>query len=649
MIQSINELKMLAMDSISKANSGHPGMALGSAPAMYALYNNIINVNPSEDKWINRDRFVLASGHASALLYGILHLSGFDISIEELKKFRQLNSITPGHPEIELTKGVDTTSGPLGQGIPMAVGMALAEQILASKYNKKDLNLIDHYTYALCGDGDMQEGVTQEAISLAGHLKLNKLIVLYDNNDVTLDGPLNNSFSEDVPKRFTACNWNVIKVRDGNDVERLLRALKKAKNSTKPTLIMYKSIIGMGSVNAGKSLTHGAPLDADDLIQLRESLGVSNEPFEISEEVYLDFKENLGKRGQEAYEKWLTIVEQYKEKYASDYEAFERAINSEIDFTSIDNYPIDLDNNIATRNASGKFLNLLSKDNDFIIGGSADVASSTKTYLEHSSAITSTNFIGQNINFGIREFAMASISNGMLLHGGVKPFIGTFLVFADYLKPALRLASLMSLPLICLFSHDSIAVGEDGPTHQPIEQLAMLRSIPNFSVIRPSNELTTKHAYKVAFQSKKPTAIILTRQNVETLYEVSEEDFAKGAYFVYEHLTAKYSLVATGSEVNLAMKCAQELEKDEILVNVISMPSFDLFEVQDAKYKRRIFKDYDKTISIEMASSFGWGKYAKHNISIDMFGKSGKASDVIKDYKFDVKSVTKKIKSIIKH
>lgn len=649
MNKSINELKILTMDSISNANSGHPGMALGSATAMYTLFNKVLNICFKEDKWINRDRFILSSGHVSSLLYSLLHLSGFDISIEDLKSFRKLNSLTPGHPEYKYTHGVDATTGPLGQGLTMAVGMAMGERIMASKFNKPDFNLYDHYTFVLCGDGDLQEGVSQEAISFAGNLNLNKLIILYDSNDVTLDGPLSDSFNEDVEARFKASNFSVVKVKSGNDEELILKALKKAKRSNKPTIIIFKSIIGDGSLNEGKSITHGSPLGKEDLMQLRTKLKVSDKPFCPSQETYQDFKDNIIKRGNLKLNKWNKLLKKYKQNFPSDYKRLTKALNNEINYSSLDNYICELNKSDSTRNSSGRFLNLLANDNDFIIGGSADVASSVKTKLNAQTTINKDDFSGQNINFGIREFAMSCISNGLSLYGGIKPFIGSFLVFADYMKPSLRLASLMSLPQVYLFSHDSIAVGEDGPTHQPIEHLAMLRSIPGFSVIRPSNELETKFAYKIAFSSLKPTAIILTRQNVETLNLVSEKEFLKGAYFIKKDPLAKYTLLATGSEVGLALNCYQRLLKDDIKINIVSFPSFDLFENQSNEYKDYILNNkYENTISLEMLSSFGWSKYAKHNISVDFFGKSGAAKDVITNYGFDELNIYNKIKSIIK-
>lgn len=645
-MKTINEIKSVCMETIMNAKSGHSGMALSSAPILYTLYNKVINSTPKNSKWINRDRFVLASGHICGLLYNILHLCGYKITMNDLKSFRQINSLTPGHPECDVTDGIDATSGPLGQGIPMAVGMAIAEKKLANMFNKEDAKLFDHYTYVLCGDGDMQEGVTQEAISLAGNLNLNKLIILYDANDVTLDGPLSNSFSEDVCKRFEAVGFNTINLESSNPLM-VEKALNKAKKSNKPTLIRIQTIMGEGSIHEGTCKIHGTPLSQDDYDQLKVKLGVTTS-FEYSEESYDDFRVNYCNRGKRKYNKWNKLLKEYKEKYPSDYEELVRYLNGEIKFDSLDKYEIVLGKEDASRNSSKIMLDLLVKDNKNIIGGSADVAASVKTNLEGNHSITKDDFSGQNINYGIREFAMASINNGILLHGGLKTFAGSFLAFSDYLKPAVRMASLMHLDSIFLFSHDSIAVGQDGPTHEPIEQLAMLRSIPNCNVVRPANEGEVKMAYKMAFKEDAPSAIILSRQNLKTDYIVSEEEFNKGAYFVRYDENSKYTVIACGSEVGLAIKVCDKLKEEGTLINVVSMPSMFVFEKQSKKYKKSILCNrYSNTITLEMLSTFGWGKYGKHNIGVDTFGKSGKDSDVIKYKGFDFDSIYAKIKKIV--
>ena len=644
---SINELKALAIDEIDAAKSGHPGIALGASSIMYSIFNKeLVSYNKKPD-WINRDRFVLSAGHASSLLYAYLHVCDFGVTMDDLKNFRQLNSLTPGHPEYKHTLGVDATSGPLGQGIAMGVGMAIAEKKLADMFNKEDINVIDHYTYVLCGDGDLQEGVSYEALSLAGSLNLNKLIILYDSNNITLDGPLSNSNSENTLLRFKACNFNTMECDD--DYENISACIELAKNSDKPTLIKVNTTIGKGSLLEGTNKVHGSCLTSEDIENLKTKLNVSKTPFSVSELTYNDFKDNFIKRGKNRYTKWNKKLNEYKKLYPSDYELLIKCINNELNLDSLLNYECKKDNKISTRKASGNFLNIITKDNPNIIGGSADVASSVMTHLAHSSHINAKDFKGQTLNFGIREFAMGAISNGITLHGGLKTFIGTFFVFSDYLKPALRLSSLMNLNTLSLFSHDSIAVGEDGPTHQPIEQLAGLRSIPNFTCIRPCNELETKYAYQYVLASFSPCAIVLTRQDLITMHICDYQDFNKGAYYVSYNEKANYTIIATGSEVNLAIEASNKLKEKGKLVNVVSMPMMNVFEKQTKKYQKYILKNgHSRTISIEMLSSYGWGKYAKYNLGIDCFGKSGKANEVIKDYGFDLETIVNKLDKIVK-
>ena len=523
---SIATIRSLGIDTINKANSGHPGMVLGSAPALYTLFNKELNIYNKEAEWINRDRFVLASGHASALLYSMLHLTGFDVTIDDLKNFRQLNSRTPGHPEIEMTHGVDASSGPLGQGIPMAAGMAMAEKFLASQYNKENFDIIDHYTYVLCGDGDMQEGVTYEAASLAGHLSLGKLIVLYDANKVTLDGPLSMSFSENVKKRYEACNWQVLEVKDGNDINEIHKAIKKGKKEQfKPTLIIVNTVIGFGSANQGTNKVHGAPLGKEDGKNAKLSYGFDHDEFYVPEEVYEDFKKKTIKRGKSKFNKWNKLFNEYKEQYPTEAKQLEDAIAGKYSLNIdelLKNYPVG--HNDATRNTSLEVIQEVAKQNPTFLSGTADLASSTKTKIKDEDDFSVENYNGRNLVFGIREFAMVAIMNGMTLHKGVKVSAGGFLVFSDYFKAAVRMACLMKLPIILPLSHDSIAVGEDGPTHQPIEQFAMLRSIPNMHVIRPGDAVEMAAAWKLAIEStENPTALILTRQNVETMENSSVE------------------------------------------------------------------------------------------------------------------------------
>lgn len=653
---SIATIRSLGIDTINKANSGHPGMVLGSAPALYTLFNKELNIYNKEAEWINRDRFVLASGHASALLYSMLHLTGFDVTIDDLKNFRQLNSRTPGHPEIEMTHGVDASSGPLGQGIPMAAGMAMAEKFLASQYNKENFDIIDHYTYVLCGDGDMQEGVTYEAASLAGHLSLGKLIVLYDANKVTLDGPLSMSFSENVKKRYEACNWQVLEVKDGNDINEIHKAIKKGKKEQfKPTLIIVNTVIGFGSANQGTNKVHGAPLGKEDGKNAKLSYGFDHDEFYVPEEVYEDFKKKTIKRGKSKFNKWNKLFNEYKEQYPTEAKQLEDAIAGKYSLNIdelLKNYPVG--HNDATRNTSLEVIQEVAKQNPTFLSGTADLASSTKTKIKDEDDFSVENYNGRNLVFGIREFAMVAIMNGMTLHKGVKVSAGGFLVFSDYFKAAVRMACLMKLPIILPLSHDSIAVGEDGPTHQPIEQFAMLRSIPNMHVIRPGDAVEMAAAWKLALEStENPTALILTRQNVETMENSSVEGVSKGAYVIGKeenHLDA--IIIASGSEVNLAMKAKKVLLEKGIDVRVVSMPCQEFFDQQDEQYKEAVLPNaMRKRLSVEMASSFGWHKYVGLDgitMSIDEFGKSAPAQDVIQSYGFTVDGVVENIEKLLK-
>lgn len=653
---SIATIRSLGIDTINKANSGHPGMVLGSAPALYTLFNKELNIYNKEAEWINRDRFVLASGHASALLYSMLHLTGFDVTIDDLKNFRQLNSHTPGHPEIEMTHGVDASSGPLGQGIPMAAGMAMAEKFLASQYNKENFDIIDHYTYVLCGDGDMQEGVTYEAASLAGHLSLGKLIVLYDANKVTLDGPLSMSFSENVKKRYEACNWQVLEVKDGNDINEIHKAIKKGKKEQfKPTLIIVNTVIGFGSANQGTNKVHGAPLGKEDGKNAKLSYGFDHDEFYVPEEVYEDFKKKTIKRGKSKFNKWNKLFNEYKEQYPTEAKQLEDAIAGKYSLNIdelLKNYPVG--HNDATRNTSLEVIQEVAKQNPTFLSGTADLAISTKTKIKDEDDFSVENYNGRNLVFGIREFAMVAIMNGMTLHKGVKVSAGGFLVFSDYFKAAVRMACLMKLPIILPLSHDSIAVGEDGPTHQPIEQFAMLRSIPNMHVIRPGDAVEMAAAWKLAIEStENPTALILTRQNVETMENSSVEGVSKGAYVIGKeenHLDA--IIIASGSEVNLAMKAKKVLFEKGIDVRVVSMPCQEFFDQQDEQYKEAVLPNaMRKRLSVEMASSFGWHKYVGLDgitMSIDEFGKSAPAQDVIQSYGFTVDGVVENIEKLLK-
>ncbi len=646
---SIATIRSLGIDMINKAKSGHPGMVLGSAPALYTLFTNELKVNPKDSSWFNRDRFVLASGHASALLYSLLHLSGYDLSMDDLKQFRQWNSRTPGHPEYRVTDGVDASSGPLGQGIPTAVGMALAERYLANRYNKDKYKIIDHYTYVLCGDGDMEEGVTYEGASLAGHLSLGKLIVLYDSNKTTLDGPIDLAFSENVKKRFEAMSWQVICVNDGNDTNAISSAIKKAKKDIfKPTLIIIDTIIGYGSVNQGTNTVHGAPLGEIDGKNAKLSYGFDYDDFYVPQEVYDDFHEKVVVRGQKSYKKWQNQCRKYQKEYPEEAKELLDAIdeNFHLDYeTFLKDYPEG--KNEATRVTSEKLINVIAKQNPNFLSGTADLASSTKTVIKDGGQFGCDNYSGRNLYFGIREFAMVCIMNGITLHKGLKVAAGGFLVFSDYFKAALRMSCLMKLPIILPLSHDSIAVGEDGPTHQPIEQLAMLRSMVNLQVIRAADAYEMSAAWKKALETTdKPTALILTRQNVENITHATYEDVCHGAYIVSperNHLDG--IIIATGSEVSLAIKAQNVLFEKGHDVRVVSMPSMDLFDNQTDAYKESVLpSSMRKRLGIEMSSDFGWYKYIGLDgkmMCVNEFGKSAPASQIIENYGFTLDNVVK--------
>ena len=653
--QSVNAIKVLGVDAINKAKSGHPGVVMGAAPMAYSLFAKHLRVNPKKTDWINRDRFVLSAGHGSMLLYSLLHLSGFeDVSLEEVKNFRQWGSKTPGHPEFGHTKGVDATTGPLGQGISTAVGMALAERYLAAKYNKEGYELFNHYTYVICGDGDIMEGVASEAASFAAVQKLNKLVVLYDSNDICLDGETRDAFSENVRNRYEAYGWNTILVEDGADVEAVNVAIERAKQSDKPTLIEVKTIIGAGSPNKqGTNGVHGAPLGEEETALFRKEIGWNYEPFEIPEEVYADFKVNVADRGETANNEWEKLYNEYKEKFPELAAELDEVLSREdIKHLSKESFSFkNIGEAQATRNSSQDAINSIAKVLPTFFGGSADLSHSNMTFIKGDSLQDDAHRTERNIQFGVREFAMATVLNGMMLHGGVRVFGGTFFVFSDYLKAALRLSALQNLPVTYVFTHDSIAVGEDGPTHEPIEHLASLRTIPNTYVFRPADATETQAAWYLAQNvNDKPTSIVLTRQNLPVLKNSSFEKVAKGAYVVYETSSDFDTiLIATGSEVALAINVAQELEKESMKVRVVSMPSIELFEEQTSEYKEALLpRSIRRRVSLEMGNTALWYKYVGLDglaIGIDKFGASAPANKVIEEYGFSVEKVVARIKN----
>ena len=653
--KSVNAIKVLGVDAINKAKSGHPGVVMGAAPMAYSLFTKHLRVNPKKTDWINRDRFVLSAGHGSMLLYSLLHLSGFeDVSLEEVKNFRQWGSKTPGHPEFGHTKGIDATTGPLGQGISTAVGMALAERYLAVKYNKEGYDLFDHYTYVICGDGDIMEGVASEASSFAAVQKLNKLVVLYDSNDICLDGETKDAFSENVRARYEAYGWNTILVEDGSNVEAVNAAIEQAKKSDKPTLIEVKTIIGAGSPNRqGTNGVHGAPLGDEETELFRKEIGWENEPFDIPADVYADFKANVADRGENEYTKWEKLYADYKAAFPELAKELEEALTREdIKHLSKESFSFkNVGEAQATRNSSQDAINSVAAVLPTFFGGSADLSHSNMTFIKGDNLQDDAHRTERNVQFGVREFAMATVLNGLMLHGGVRVFGGTFFVFSDYLKGALRLSALQNLPVTYVFTHDSIAVGEDGPTHEPIEHLASLRTIPNTYVFRPADATETQAAWYLSQKTNdRPTSIVLTRQNLPILENSSFEKVAKGAYVVYE-TAADFDtiLIATGSEVALAIDVARELEKDGSKVRVVSMPSVELFEEQSKEYKEELLPlNIRRRVSLEMGNSSLWYKYvglAGLAIGIDKFGASAPANKVIEEYGFTVEAVVEKIKN----
>ena len=653
---AIDTIRALSIDAIEEANSGHPGLPMGAAPMAYTLWTRHLNFNPQSKDYFNRDRFVLSAGHGSALLYSLLHVSG-SLELEELKQFRQWGSKTPGHPEFRHTDGVEVTTGPLGQGFAMSVGMALAEDHLAGKFNKDDFNIVDHYTYVLASDGDLMEGISHEAASFAGHNQLDKLIVLYDSNDISLDGELNKAFSEDVKKRSERYGWNHILVKDGNDLDAIDKAITKAKSQNGPTMIEVKTIIGYGAPNvSGTNGVHGAPLGSDERKLTFEAYGLDPEKrFNVPEEVYEIFQTTMLKRANEHEDAWKALLENYSKQYPELADEFKLAISGKLPKNYRDELPrFDSDHNAATRADSGEVIQALSKSVPSFFGGSADLAGSNKSNVKEATDYDRNTPEGKNIWFGVREFAMGAAVNGMAAHGGLHPYGATFFVFSDYLKPALRLSAIMGLNSTFIFTHDSIAVGEDGPTHEPIEQLAGLRSIPNMNVIRPADGNETRVAWEVALESEQtPTSLVLTRQNLPYLdvdEETVEQGVRKGAYVVFETETKpEYLLLATGSEVSLAIEAAKDLDKQGKGVRVVSMPNWFAFEQQSEEYKESVIpKEITKRVAIEMASPLGWHKYVGTEgkvIGIDQFGASAPGDLVVEKYGFTKENVLNQIRT----
>lgn len=653
---AVDSIRALSIDAIEAANSGHPGLPMGAAPMAYALWTKHLNFNPQSKNYFNRDRFVLSAGHGSALLYSLLHVSG-SLELEEVKNFRQWDSKTPGHPEFRHTDGVEVTTGPLGQGFAMSVGMAMAEKHLAGKFNKDKYDVVDHYTYVLASDGDLMEGISHEAASLAGHLNLDKLITLYDSNDISLDGELNKAFSENVKERFSSYGWSYILVEDGNDLEAIDKAITEAKTLESPTLIEVKTVIGYGAPNkAGTNGVHGAPLGEEERELALKVYGLDpSKRFNVPQEVYDIFSETMLKRANEDEAAWEKLVEAYTNDYPELGQAFKQAISNELPVDYDKELPVyEAGNSSATRADSGEVIQALSKSVPAFFGGSADLASSNKSNVKDEADFSSETPEGRNVWFGVREFGMAAAVNGMAVHGGVKPYGATFFVFSDYLKPAVRLSAIMGVPSTFVFTHDSIAVGEDGPTHEPVEQLAGLRAIPNLNVIRPADGNETRVAWKVALESETtPTALVLTRQNLTALdveESVLEEGVRKGGYVVYRsEIEPEYLLLASGSEVSLAVDAAKDIEAQGKGVQVVSLPNWHAFDQQDAEYKASVLPtSITKRVAIEMASFLGWHKYIGIEgkvITIDTFGASAPGDLVVEKYGFTKENVLNQVLS----
>ena len=656
--KSVNAIRVLAADTVQKANSGHPGMPLGSAAMAYELWANHLTHNPKNPKWVNRDRFILSAGHASSLLYSLLHLFGYGLTIEDMKNFRQDNSLTPGHPEYGHTVGVEATTGPLGAGMGMAVGMAMAQAHMAATFNTEDYNIIDHYTFVLGGDGCMEEGISSEAFSLAGTLGLSKLIVLYDSNNITIEGNTDLAFTEDVNKRMEAFGFQTLTVEDGNNLEEISKAIELAKSEkTKPSFITVKTKIAFGCpAKEGSESSHGSPLGEENVKALRDNLGwEEQEAFVIPQDVYDNFAQKA-KKGQEAEDNWNKLFKAYCEKYPEKKELWDKyfAVIDDEKLLNCDEFWSYEDKPQATRSLSGNMINRLAKIMPNFWGGSADLGPSNKTVIKDGGSFSKNNYLGRNIHYGVREFAMAAIANGITLYGGTKTFVGTFFVFSDYLKPMARLAALMKIPVTYVLTHDSIGVGEDGPTHEPIEQLAMLRAMPNINVFRPADATETAAAWYSAITSKNtPTVLALSRQNLPQI-EGSSKEALKGGYIIAESIKAKPDaiIIASGSEVSLAVDAKKELMEKGFDIRVVSMPCMDIFEQQSEEYKEKILpQTVEKRLVVEAGSSICWGKYLGFkgkSVTIDTFGASAPANVLFKKYGFTVENVVNKALSMLK-
>ena len=655
----INTIRFLAVDMVEKANSGHPGMPMGAAAMAHTLWSSFLRHNPANPEWPDRDRFVLSAGHGSALLYALLHLSGYPLTIDDLKNFRQWGSLTPGHPEYRHTPGVETTTGPLGQGLATGVGMAMAERSLAATFNRPGFPVVDHFTYGIVGDGDLMEGISHEAASLAGNLKLGKLIYLYDDNHISIEGDTEITFTDDSVARFKAYGWQVIEVADGNDCSAITAALSAAREDLEhPSLIAIRTHIGFGSpAKQDTASAHGEPLGAQEIVKTKENLGWPTEgSFLVADEVYAKFNK-IKESGVNAEEGWLKMMTAYKESFPDLAAEWERRQAGDLPSDwekSLPVFPVD-EKGAATRAVSGKVINALAQVLPEMIGGSADLGPSNKTHINEAADFAFPDFGGRNIRFGVREHAMGAVLNGLALHRGVRVFGGTFMVFCDYMKPAIRLAAMMGLPVIYIFTHDSIGLGEDGPTHQPIEHLASLRVIPNLTVIRPADANETVAAWREALgRQDGPTALILTRQNVPTLAPILDKaatELHRGAYVIteVENGAADITLVATGSEVSLAFAAAAELQGKGVRARVVSMPSWELFARQSKAYRQQVLPKGGCRLAIEAASSMGWHRFLGGRgdvIAIDHFGASAPASELFQQFRITREEIVRRASAL---
>lgn len=658
----IANIKSLGIDMINAAGIGHPGIVLGAAPAIYTLYAKHLNINPNDDKWLNRDRFVLSAGHGSALLYATLHLSGYKISLDELKKFRQVGSITPGHPESLLTPGVEATTGPLGQGFATAVGMAIGEKMLEARFIfptksklKEPRPLFKYNVYVLCSDGDLMEGISNEAASLAGSLKLDNLIVLYDSNDVSLDGPITNTFNENVIERFKALGWHTDYVKDGNDIHAIDKAISKAKDENRPSIIEIKTIIGQGSVNEGTCLVHGKALAMDDIHSIKQQLNIVDEPFYVSKEAVLEFQKEIMTRSNKKYDKYKKDYTDYITNVLKGNELSLSFLNDAKPIINLNDFMWNFDPHASKemRLTNNEVMNVIGDSLNSFISGSADLSSSTKTNLTNTTAFTSEDYTGRNLFYGVREHAMAGISNGLALTK-FNVCASTFLAFADYMKPSIRIAAIMHLPVTYIFTHDSIMIGSDGPTHQPIEQLAMLRATPNLNVYRPADANEVVGSWNCIINTKdKPSALVIAKTEVNILPTTKNKEVANGAYIIRKEVDRLHGIIiATGTEVHVAYKLANELyETYKLDLRVVSMPCMELFNNKDKTYQEAILPNGYRTIVIEAASSFGWHRFVYNDnylITLDTFGVSGTPNDVLKHMNFDYETIKERIKKLFK-